>query len=179
MAQDQAGSGCLWLAAIAGGLLMVGYCSGGAGRDGSSAGSEGRDYRYVTADSLNCRVGPTTEAAIEATLGYGDFIIVVEESDGWLRLDRLTPCWVSLDYVSDTRPPFRLRETAPEPARQPVYRPPPRSPAPARNSGYSCARRPYCTQISTCDEAYFYMNQCGLSRLDGDNDGVPCERVCG
>ncbi|MCG8378695.1 MAG: excalibur calcium-binding domain-containing protein [Proteobacteria bacterium] len=22
------------------------------------------------------------------------------------------------------------------------------------------------------------MNKCGLSRLDGDKDGVPCEKLC-
>ena len=25
-----------------------------------------------------------------------------------------------------------------------------------------------------CDEAKFYLTQCGLTRLDGDGDGVPC-----
>lgn len=29
-----------------------------------------------------------------------------------------------------------------------------------------------------CEEARFYLTQCGLSRLDGDKDGVPCEAVC-
>ncbi|MAA68280.1 MAG: hypothetical protein CL915_05840 [Deltaproteobacteria bacterium] len=23
-----------------------------------------------------------------------------------------------------------------------------------------------------------YLNQCGLSRLDGDKDGLPCETLC-
>jgi hypothetical protein len=32
--------------------------------------------------------------------------------------------------------------------------------------------------MSSCAEAQFYFRQCGLSRLDGDHDGVPCERLC-
>ena len=27
-------------------------------------------------------------------------------------------------------------------------------------------------------EARFYLTQCGLARLDGDGDGVPCETIC-
>jgi transposase len=29
-----------------------------------------------------------------------------------------------------------------------------------------------------CMEARFYLAQCGLSRLDGDRDGIPCESIC-
>jgi hypothetical protein len=32
--------------------------------------------------------------------------------------------------------------------------------------------------MSSCDEAYFHFESCGLSRLDGDSDGVPCETLC-
>lgn len=31
----------------------------------------------------------------------------------------------------------------------------------------------------TCEEAKFYLTQCGLTRMDGgDGDGVPCEKLC-
>jgi hypothetical protein len=30
-----------------------------------------------------------------------------------------------------------------------------------------------------CDEARFYLRECGLTGLDGDADGVPCEALCG
>jgi endonuclease YncB( thermonuclease family) len=43
---------------------------------------------------------------------------------------------------------------------------------------YSCGSKKYCTQMNSCDEAYFYFESCGLDRLDGDNDGVPCESLC-
>ena len=45
-------------------------------------------------------------------------------------------------------------------------------------AGLSCGSKRYCTQMSSCAEAQFYFRQCGLSRLDGDRDGVPCERLC-
>lgn len=36
-----------------------------------------------------------------------------------------------------------------------------------------------CTQISTCEEAYFQLDTCGCYVRDGDRDGTPCENLCG
>ncbi|MEZ5452905.1 MAG: excalibur calcium-binding domain-containing protein [Thiothrix sp.] len=44
--------------------------------------------------------------------------------------------------------------------------------------GY-CGSKRYCTQMQSCQEARFYLNKCGLDRLDKDNDGIPCESLCG
>lgn len=43
----------------------------------------------------------------------------------------------------------------------------------------SCGTKSKCAQMNSCDEARHYLNDCGLSRLDGDHDGVPCEKLCG
>ncbi len=43
----------------------------------------------------------------------------------------------------------------------------------------SCNREPKCTQIRSCQEADFYFRQCGHYKRDGDNDGIPCEDLCG
>ncbi len=43
---------------------------------------------------------------------------------------------------------------------------------------FSCADSKYCKEMSSCAEAKFHLNECGESRLDRDNDGVPCENVC-
>ncbi|KAA2211287.1 excalibur calcium-binding domain-containing protein [Pseudoroseomonas oryzae] len=32
--------------------------------------------------------------------------------------------------------------------------------------------------MSSYAEARFHLQQCGLSRLDGDRDGVACESLC-
>lgn len=45
-------------------------------------------------------------------------------------------------------------------------------------SGYSCSGKSKCGEMKTCEEAYFYMNNCGVGSLDGDKDGVPCESIC-
>jgi endonuclease YncB( thermonuclease family) len=47
-------------------------------------------------------------------------------------------------------------------------------PAPA----FQCGSKSYCREMVSCDEARFYLGSCGLVRLDGDGDGVPCEAIC-
>lgn len=41
-----------------------------------------------------------------------------------------------------------------------------------------CAKKSTCKQMNTCAEATFYLEQCGISSLDRDDDGVPCESLC-
>lgn len=50
--------------------------------------------------------------------------------------------------------------------------------SPAASGGFTCAGKTTCGQMSSCAEAQFYFNSCGVSRLDGDRDGVPCENLC-
>ncbi|SNZ15210.1 excalibur calcium-binding domain-containing protein [Hydrogenobacter hydrogenophilus] len=42
---------------------------------------------------------------------------------------------------------------------------------------YSCeeGKRKTCKTITSCEEAMFYLKQCGITRLDADRDGIPCE----
>jgi len=44
--------------------------------------------------------------------------------------------------------------------------------------GFICAGKTTCGQMASCAEAQFYLNSCGVSRLDGDKDGIPCESLC-
>jgi len=41
-----------------------------------------------------------------------------------------------------------------------------------------CGTKRYCREMTSCQEAFAYLHQCGLKRLDGDNDGIPCENLC-
>ncbi len=42
-----------------------------------------------------------------------------------------------------------------------------------------CNARPSCRQMTSCLEARSWLARCGSEGLDGDGDGVPCERICG
>jgi endonuclease YncB( thermonuclease family) len=41
-----------------------------------------------------------------------------------------------------------------------------------------CGSKRTCGEMSSCAEARAFLSQCGLSRLDGDGDGIPCESLC-
>lgn len=41
-----------------------------------------------------------------------------------------------------------------------------------------CANKMHCSEMSSCEEAKFYLKQCGVKSLDGDGDGTPCEQLC-
>ncbi len=45
-------------------------------------------------------------------------------------------------------------------------------------TNFQCGSKRYCKEMTSCEEAKFYLRKCGLSRLDGDKDGVPCESIC-
>lgn len=49
---------------------------------------------------------------------------------------------------------------------------------PPQTGGYACDCSKKCSQMSSCEEAYYQLNTCGCSRRDGDKDGVPCENIC-
>ena len=59
--------------------------------------------------------------------------------------------------------------------RKPPKWPPPALPAPRKNARFSCDGRQYCSDMTSRAEAEFFVANCGPTKMDGDNDGVPCE----
>jgi hypothetical protein len=47
-----------------------------------------------------------------------------------------------------------------------------------RDQTLRCGTKRKCGEMASCEEARFYLEECGLKRLDGDKDGVPCESLC-
>ncbi|MGY3892584.1 cold shock domain-containing protein [Aeromonas enterica] len=49
---------------------------------------------------------------------------------------------------------------------------------PARS--YGCDGREYCSQMTSCDEATWFLQHCPNMKMDGEGDGIPCEdQWCG
>ena len=46
------------------------------------------------------------------------------------------------------------------------------------SASWQCGTKHYCREMTSCAEAMFHMQRCGLASADGDHDGVPCENVC-
>jgi excalibur calcium-binding domain-containing protein len=40
------------------------------------------------------------------------------------------------------------------------------------------AEQQTCGQMTSCAEARFYLTQCGVRSLDGDGNGILCEKLC-
>jgi endonuclease YncB( thermonuclease family) len=41
-----------------------------------------------------------------------------------------------------------------------------------------CGNKRHCSEMSSCEEALFYLEQCGVKSLDSDGNGIPCEQLC-
>lgn len=64
---------------------------------------------------------------------------------------------------------------------EPVVRPtatvPPATPtAPAAPSSFHCDGRTHCSQMRSCAEAKYFLARCPGVKMDGDGNGIPCER---
>ena len=56
----------------------------------------------------------------------------------------------------------------------------PRTPLAAPGTSFKCDRRKYCTQMTSCAEAKYFLSNCPGVMMDGDGDGIPCEEQhCG
>lgn len=43
-------------------------------------------------------------------------------------------------------------------------------------SSFQCDGRTHCNQMRSCEEATFFLRNCPNTKMDGNRDGVPCER---
>jgi endonuclease YncB( thermonuclease family) len=79
-------------------------------------------------------------------------------------------------------PPWDWRRgrcaTASAPATQVPASPTAAPTSAASSSGFTCADKRRCGEMTSCEEAKFYLTVCGVRSLDGDKDGVPCETLC-
>jgi len=48
------------------------------------------------------------------------------------------------------------------------------------SENYRCDGRQHCSQMTSCEEARYFLRNCPDPRMDGDRDGIPCEeQLCG
>lgn len=41
---------------------------------------------------------------------------------------------------------------------------------------FQCQGKIYCSEMTSYEEAEFYLQNCPGTKMDGDNDGIPCEQ---
>lgn len=72
---------------------------------------------------------------------------------------------------------FRARSATPAAFSEPtasVQQSPPD--ASVQSASFKCDGRTYCSQMTSCEEATFFLRNCPGAKMDGNNDGVPCEQ---
>jgi len=190
MARKPDNSGCGLMAICILLILAIAKCGGGASHNSDSTPSEESSEEitgapseaatmYVATATLNCRAEPQKDARPVEKLKRGDTVSAGEIRGSWVVLDRIgEDCWVVQRFLSESEP-----ESEPLSAARPARLLSPASSDPlagvsSRRSGPSCGGKWKCGQMDSCAEAYRYLNECGVGRLDGDGDGVPCESIC-
>jgi len=48
--------------------------------------------------------------------------------------------------------------------------------APVAAANSRCDGRIYCSQMTSCEEATWFLRNCPGTKMDGNNDGTPCEK---
>ena len=126
---------------------------------------------------------------------YGRLLarVFVDELDVNAELVRRGAAWVFRKYSDDAKLLELEREARAEqrglwalPASERIppwhwrHRDAPAEPAapPAKSAPFHCGTKTFCREMTSCAEARFYLSKCGLTRLDGDGDGVPCSALC-
>lgn len=78
------------------------------------------------------------------------------------------------------------RATSPKPQVRQAATPEPLEDVPSKgiqsstSSYFKCDSRKYCTQMTSCAEAKYFLSNCSGVKMDGDGDGIPCEeQLCG
>lgn len=92
------------------------------------------------------------------------------------------PSQLSTPSPSQPSPTIPLSTPSPTPSAKPspTSTLPIATPTPLGESPYRCEGKEYCSQMTSCQEALFYLKNCPNPKTDGDNDGIPCEsQWCG
>jgi hypothetical protein len=44
------------------------------------------------------------------------------------------------------------------------------------SAAFTCDGRTRCSQMTSCEEATYFLRNCPGTKMDGDHDGIPCEQ---
>lgn len=102
-------------------------------------------------------------------------LIVVIGAGGLVAYDHFRPR--PAPPVAEAAPPRRRVVVDANPVEDRSWIKPREGEAPAATaSPYQCDGRTMCSQMRSCAEAEYFIQHCPGTKMDGDNDGVPCEQ---
>ena len=86
---------------------------------------------------------------------------------GVIAWNRLHPPVAVIEKVAESEAPAAVGTTDAEESSGTVS---------AAETRFKCDGRVYCSEMTSCEEAEFFLENCPGVKMDGGNDGVPCER---
>lgn len=135
---------------------------------------------YYVSSAANLRTCPQRDCEVIIQLSGGTALVVDAFINGesvsagnavWYRVQyNGREAFVYSDLVTRNTPAPVVQPPSP-----PISTIPPAAPLPA----FTCDCSKSCEAMVSCEEAYFQLRQCGCSKRDRNNDGVPCESRCG
>ena len=97
-------------------------------------------------------------------------VLLIVAALGWYGYTKYQARTTALKAAEVESPSVSPRPSPPSTAAAP-------EPAPAPTEArYKCDGRTYCSQMTSCEEAYFFLRNCPGVKMDGNNDGIPCEK---
>lgn len=156
-----------------------------------------QDFGSASKQSLSRMCyGKEAKAKVETTDRYQRSVAIVycEGTEANLEQVKEGLAWVYRQYASDQR--YFKAETAAKSAKVGLWsmsEPTPpweyrkgkktaqqdsKPTAQKTSSKKECGSKRTCKQMTSCAEAKFYLEECGVSALDKDKDGIPCESLC-
>ncbi|MBD9361767.1 thermonuclease family protein [Methylomonas fluvii] len=155
----------------------------------------GQSYGKKAKQELSSLIfGKAVMVTVQDTDRYGRLVgrVFADNQDVNAQMIERGAAWVYLKYLKD--PSLLPLQTDAQQAKRGLWKLPeserippwewrhptiPTIKTPQANAqGFTCATKQTCRQMTSCEEARFYLNSCGLSSLDGNHDGVPCASLC-
>lgn len=162
------------------------------------APEKSQDFGQASKQSLSGLVfGKQVRVEVADTDKYGRTVgkVWVGGMDANLEQVKCGMAWVYEKYANESAY-FAAERTAkmnrvglwnqPNPTPPWVFRHPERAGANATaklptlsgKSSRRCGEKRFCKEMSSCEEARYFLTECGVKGLDGDGDGRPCESLC-
>lgn len=129
---------------------------------------------YYAQAVVYMRACPSTTCARKNRVAAGEPIEAIGQVEGE-AVSGSNKVWYQVEIDGDEGYVYSgvVSQSQPVPAAQSQSQPQQSS-----GGGATCGGASTCSQMSSCQQAYACLAE-GNGRLDRDNDGVPCEDICG
>ena len=127
-------------------------------------------------DSHLLAQGPLSQLRLMDDLRF-PWLVLVPRLDGaseWLELEAREQ-GLLLEELNAAEKQRRAAAVATKTEQAPPA-PSPAPPVAVRAGDFRCDGRQYCSQMTSCAEAKYFLLNCPGVKMDGDHNGVPCEK---